>query len=198
MNGDTQKEVRSPKSPKKEQISLRQAINDSVNQYLSLSGEENESLSDPASPRLKNLRDGSNSASDDKLSASNEVAVTPSPLTPSPQPPVTPHERLNPPTRSAPRRGSRRRPSRNRTVPGPPVTSQNTPTISKSGPSSESLINSTKSSTASNSLGVNHEPIDVFERLNDGPSLEGWRTEQTPNNSTAPTPSATPLETDPV
>ena len=190
----------SPKTPKVEPVSLRQAINDSVNQYLSLSGEENESLSDPASPRLKQMaRNGSNSTSDDKLSASNDPIPSPAPLTPSPldpqTPSVAPHERLNPPMRSAPRRGSRRRPSRNRTPMVNQVGSPAAPQLAKSAQSYESLSTSAKSSNSA-SLGVNHEPLDVFERLNEGANLEGWRTEQTPNNSAAPTPSATPLETE--
>ena len=194
----------SPKTPKPEPVSLRQAINDSVNQYLSLSGEENESLSDPASPRLKKqqmARNGSNSTSDDKLSASNDPIPSPAPLTPSPldhqTPSVAPHERLNPPMRSAPRRGSRRRPSRNRT---PVVNQVGSPTalqLAKSAQSYESLSTSAKSSNSA-SLGVNHEPLDVFERLNEGANLEGWRTEQTPTSSAAPTPSATLLETEPT
>ena len=185
----------SPKSPKNEHLSLHQVINDSVNQYLSLSGEENESLSDPASPRLKQMtRNGSASTSEDKLS-NGEVCVhhpptSPSPLTPSPQP----HERLNPPTRSAPRRGSRRRPSRNRTnqMHGPVIANQ-VPQSQQPARSNESL---SKSSNSTSMGGVNHEPLDVFERLNDGPSLEGWRNEPTPSNSAAPTPSATSLDSD--
>lgn len=189
----------SPKSPKNaHHISLHQVINDSVNQYLSLSGEENESLSDPASPRLKQMtRNGSASTSDDKLSNGDQQhpPTSPSPLTPSPQP----HERLNPPTRSAPRRGSRRRPSRNRTnqMHGPVIANQVPNSQSQQQQPARSYESLSKSSnSASMGGGVNHEPLDVFERLNDGPSLEGWRNEPTPSNSAAPTPSATPLDSD--
>ena len=92
------------------------------------------------------------------------------------------NQRLRLPSRSAPIRGSRRKPSRNR----------------NSDNSSKGLIRSSHESLSQASAAETrsaNDTSDVYERLKDGESLEGWRTECTPTTSTAPTPAETPSQT---
>ena len=87
------------------------------------------------------------------------------------------HQRLRLPSRPVPLRGSRRKPSRNRTK-------------TTSGDSSN------QETMSHNSLGcVNTVETNVYARLGDGESLEGWRIESTPNTSMVPTPVETPSQT---
>ena len=110
------------------------------------------------------------------------------PRSPPPQPPpsdpehhkassessTSSHQRLRLPSRPVPLRGSRRKPSRNRTK-------------TTSGDSSN------QETMSHNSLGcVNSVETNVYARLGDGESLEGWRIESTPNASMVPTPVETP------